>query len=269
MLLNESLGSFLLLRRVCCNKWKLNKPGICGKCEGKMSEICQLSYHLSLSFALFYFAALPNPPHSGCPVNVCKYNTELSRKEKNTKSDLAWQQGEYCCGSCNSSWWAASVSLNLTSPSGGDPGQRWLQQALKGMVMVANIWLDSDFCPVHPGTFSVFPNKAQEGYGGEEIAALWESVSLPGLWIGTVAPLLKEQCEDAFVGRGFSKLLLVLPVAWATLRPEVRSAKVTQTQPVCSCQLPPNTDCFFKMYHLEKKKKQTQLLKSPYICIQR
>lgn len=162
-------------------QWKLNKPGICCKCEGNMREDCQLSYHFSLSFVLFYFGALPNPPHSGCPVNMCKHNMELSRKGRNTKSDLAWQQGKHCCGPCNLWWWATSVSLNLTSPSGGDPGQRWLQEALKRKVRVANTWLDSDFCTVHPNTFSVFPNTAQEGYEGEEITAL----SLPGLWPGS------------------------------------------------------------------------------------
>lgn len=149
-------------------------------------------------------------------------------------------------------WWAASVSLNLNSFSGGDPGQRWLQQALKGMVRVANTWLDSDFCTDHPDPFSVFPNTAQEGYEGEETSASWESVSLPGLGPGTVVPLLKEQCEDAFVGTAFNKLLLVLPVPWVILKPEFRSAVVPQTQP--SCQLPPNTDCFSKIYHLEEKK---------------
>lgn len=88
-------------------------------------------------------------------------------------------------------------------------------------------------------------------------------VSLPGLWPGTVVPLLKEKCEDVFVGTVFSKLLLVLPVPWATLKPAVRSAVVPQTQPISSCQLLPNTDCFSKIWYLVKKK---SLKKPLYTC---
>lgn len=53
-----------------------------------MREACQLSFYFSLSFVLFYFGAPPNPPPSGCPVNMCKYNIELSSKGRNTKVTL-------------------------------------------------------------------------------------------------------------------------------------------------------------------------------------
>lgn len=86
-------------------------------------------------------------------------------------------------------------------------------------------------------------------------------ISVPAL-PGTAVPMLKEQCEGAFVGTGFSKLLLVLPVLWATLKPGVRSAEVPQTQPIPSCQLPPNTNCFSKIHLLQEK---NSLKKSLYM----
>lgn len=61
-----------------------------------MKEAWQPSFHVFLS-CVFYFAALHNPAHSSCPVHKLKYSLELSSKGRNTKTDLALQQGPRCC----------------------------------------------------------------------------------------------------------------------------------------------------------------------------
>ena len=66
-----------------------------------MKEACQPSFHISLSFMLFYFATPHNPAHSSYSVNKLKYSLELSSKGRNTKTDLALQQGPWCCAPCN------------------------------------------------------------------------------------------------------------------------------------------------------------------------
>lgn len=66
-----------------------------------MKEACQPSFHISLSHVLFYFAALHIPARSSCPVHKPKYSLELSSKGRNTKTDLALQQGPRCCAPCN------------------------------------------------------------------------------------------------------------------------------------------------------------------------
>lgn len=66
-----------------------------------MKEACQPSFHISLSRVLFYFAALHIPARSSCPVHKSKYSLELSSKGRNTKTDLALQQGPWCCAPCN------------------------------------------------------------------------------------------------------------------------------------------------------------------------
>lgn len=72
-----------------------------------MKEACQPSFHISLSFVLFYFAAPHDPAHSSCPAKKLKYGLELSSKGGNTETDLALQLGPRCCTPCN------IVSLNL------------------------------------------------------------------------------------------------------------------------------------------------------------
>lgn len=89
------------------------------------------------------------------------------------------------------------------------------------------------------------------------------TVALPGLWPETVLPLLKEKHERVFVGTGFSKLLLVPPVPWATLKPEGRGATNT-TYPLLSAST--QYRLFFQNLLLGEKK---ILMKSPCICIQR
>lgn len=89
------------------------------------------------------------------------------------------------------------------------------------------------------------------------------TVSLPGLGPGTVVPLLKEQCGDPFVGTGFCKLLLVLPVAWATLKPEGTGA-TNKTCPLLS----DSTQYRLLFQNVSLGEKEI-LLKSPYICILR
>jgi len=66
-----------------------------------MKEACQLSFHISLSFVQFYFAAPHNSAHSSCPVNKLKYSLELLSKGRNTKTYLALKQGPWCCAPCN------------------------------------------------------------------------------------------------------------------------------------------------------------------------
>lgn len=104
-------------------------------------------------------------------------------------------------------WWAMSVSLNLSLPSGADPGQQLLQHALKGMIRVADTLLDSDFCTIHPWYLLCLSQHSLGKVGGKWSRCLMGTcMSHPGLWAGTVVPLLKEQHEDAFVGTGASKL---------------------------------------------------------------
>lgn len=89
------------------------------------------------------------------------------------------------------------------------------------------------------------------------------TVALPGLWPETVLPLLKEKHDHVFVGTGFSKLLLVPPVPWATLKPEGRGATNT-TYPLLSAST--QYRLTFQNLLLGEKK---ILMKSPCICIQR
>lgn len=66
-----------------------------------MKEACQPSFHISLSFVLFYFSAPHNPAYSSCSVNKLKYSFDLSSQGRNTKTDLALKQGLRYCVACN------------------------------------------------------------------------------------------------------------------------------------------------------------------------
>lgn len=231
-----------------------------------MREAYKISYPFSLWFVLVYFAALPNPPHSGCPVNVCKYNSELSRKGRNTKTDLAWQHGLQCCGLCNLWWWATSVPLNLTSPSGGGSGQRWLQQALKGMVRVANTLLDwfLHSSPLIPSLS--FPTELRKGVR-EKKQLPHGNLCVPAR---TVTWDSSSTAEGAMWGCFFRDRFqqIVAGPACALSHFETWSQKCSGATNTAYLLLSASTQYrqFFQNLSLGEKK---ILLKTPYVCVQR